>query len=165
MNDAVPSPAVLRLWERRSAFTPFAVAGSAAIVGGGVLAAAIAAPMPTRHGVWAVAYLVLVLGVGQLVIGAGQTLLPGSPPSSGAARLRAAAFNVSGAAIVLGVVTDHLAVFYTGSALLFAVLARLLIDVRRSPRSGWAPVAYRLLLVALVVSIPIGMAVTTASRL
>lgn len=66
---------------------------------------------------------------------------------------------------MLGVVTDHLAVFYTGSALLFAVLARLLIDVRRSPRSGWAPVAYRLLLVALVVSIPIGMAVTTASRL
>lgn len=73
-------------------------------------------------------------------------------------------FNLSGAAIVVGVVTDHVAMFYAGSALLFAVLAGLLYRVRRSTRRGWALLAYRLFLAALVVSIPIGMAITTAGR-
>ncbi|MEB3034123.1 hypothetical protein [[Mycobacterium] nativiensis] len=157
-------PALLRLWDRRAAFKPFAVAGAGAIVAGGVLAAAIAAPAPTRHGVWAAAYLVLVLGVGQLVIGAGQALLPAEPPTPGTAAVTAAAFNVSGAAIVLGVVTDHIVVFDAGSALLLAALARLLYGARRSAQRGWALWAYRLFITALIVSIPIGALITTAGR-
>ena len=82
-DDAELRPALLRLWDRRDAFRPFAVAGVGAIVGGGVLASAIAAPAPTRHGVWAVAYLVLVLGVGQLAIGAGRVLLKPAAPGTG----------------------------------------------------------------------------------
>ncbi|WP_409434714.1 hypothetical protein [Mycobacterium sp. SMC-14] len=172
MNHAVdagpdhssPRPVLLQLWEQWVAFKPFAVAGATAIVLGGAIAAAIAAPAPTRHGVWAVAYLVLVLGAGQLAIGACQALLPAISPSPREATLSAAAFNLSGAAIVLGVVTDHVAVFYAGSALLFAVLVWLLYRVRRSTRRGWALLAYRFLLAALVVSIPIGMAITTAGR-
>ena len=176
MNDAVdaartggpdhssPRPVLLQLWEQWAAFKPFAVAGATAIVVGGAIAAAIAAPAPTRHGVWAVAYLVLVLGAGQLAIGAGQALLPAISPSPREATLGAAAFNLSGAAIVVGVVTDHVAVFYAGSALLFAVLAWWLYRVRRSTRRGWALLTYRLFLAALVVSIPIGMAITTAGH-
>ncbi len=172
MNHAVdagpdhssPRPVLLQLWEHWTAFKPFAVAGATAIVVGGAIAAAIAAPAPTRHGVWAVAYLVLVLGAGQLAIGADQALLPTTAPSPREATLSAAAFNLSGAAIVLGVVTDHVAVFYAGSALLFAVLVWLLYRVRRSTRRGWALLAYRFFLAALVVSIPIGMAITTAGR-
>ncbi|PQM53442.1 MULTISPECIES: hypothetical protein [Mycolicibacter] len=176
MNDAVdaactggpdhssPRPALLQLWEQWAAFKPFAVAGASAIVAGGAIAAAIAAPAPTRHGVWAVAYLVLVLGAGQLVIGSGQALLPTTSPSPREATLGAAAFNLSGAAIVVGVVTDHIAVFYAGSGLLFIVLAWWLYRVRRSTRRGWALLTYRLFLAALVVSIPIGMAITTAGR-
>ncbi|OMC12768.1 hypothetical protein A5735_13255 [Mycolicibacter heraklionensis] len=110
------------------------------------------------------AYLVLVLGAGQLVVGAGQALLPVTSPSRREATLSATAFNLSGAAIVLGVVTDHVSVFYAGSALLFAVLAWFLYRVRGSTRRGWAPLAYRLFLAALVVSIPIGMAITTSGR-
>ncbi|ORW20696.1 hypothetical protein AWC18_11435 [Mycolicibacter nonchromogenicus] len=159
-----PRPILLQLWEQWAAVKPFALAGATAIVVGGAIAAAIAAPAPTRHGVWAVAYLVLVLGAGQLVVGAGQALLPVTSPSRREATLSATAFNVSGAAIVLGVVTDHLTVFYAGSALLFAVLAWFLYRVRRSTRRGWAPLAYRLFLAALVVSIPIGMAITTSGR-
>lgn len=163
-SDPSQQPVPLQLWDQRAAFKPFAVAGATAVVVGGALAAAIAAPSPTRHGVWAVAYLVLVLGVGQLAIGACQALLPAVPPSPRIAALTAAAFNVSGAAIVLGVVTDHLAVFYAGSALLFVVLAWWLYDVRRSTRRGWAPIAYRMFLAALIMSIPIGMLITTAGR-
>ncbi|MEO6795319.1 MAG: hypothetical protein ABI253_12925 [Mycobacterium sp.] len=163
-DDPPQRPALLRLWDRRAAFTPFAVAGVGAIVAGGVLAAAIAAPSPTRHGVWAVAYLVLVLGVGQLIIGAGQVLLVPEPPTRRMAAVTAAAFNVSGAAIVLGVVTGYLVVFDVGSALLFVVLAGWLYGVRRSTRRGWTLVAYRLFITALIVSIPIGMLITTVGR-
>lgn len=162
-DDPAQRPVVLALWDQRAAFKPFAVAGAVAIVAGGGLAAAIAAPSPTRHGVWAVAYLVLVLGVGQLVLGAGQALLAAEPLTSGAT-ITAAAFNVSGAAIVLGVVTDHIVVFNIGAALLFAVLAWLLYGVRRTARRGWALVAYRGFIAALIVSIPIGMLITTAGR-
>jgi hypothetical protein len=163
-DDPAQRPAVLALWDQRAAFKPFAVAGAVAIVAGGGLAAAIAAPSPTRHGVWAVAYLVLVLGVGQLVLGAGQALLAAEPLTPGAAALTAAAFNVSGAAIVLGVVTDRIVVFNIGAALLFLVLAWLLYGVRRTARRGWALVAYRGFIAALIVSIPIGMLITTAGR-
>lgn len=163
-DDEAKRPALLRLWDQRATFKPFAVAGAGAIVAGGVLASAIAAPAPTRHGVWAVAYLVLVLGVGQLVIGAGQALLAAAPPTPGRAAITAAAFNVSGAAIVLGVVTDRVVVFEVGSALLFVVLAECLYRVRRSARRGWVLWAYRLFIAALMVSIPIGMLITTAGR-
>lgn len=163
-DDPARRPVVLALWDQRAAFAPFAVAGAGAIVGGGGLAAAIAAPAPTRHGVWAVAYLVLVLGVGQLVLGAGQALLAAEPLPAGAARVTALAFNASGAAIVLGVVTDHIVVFDIGSALLLGVLAWLLYVVRRAARRGWALVAYRLFIAALIVSIPIGALITTAGR-
>lgn len=160
----VAEPVPLRLWDRRAAFAPFAVAAATAVVAGGVVAAAIAAPAPTRHGVWAVAYLVLVLGVGQSVIGACQALLAPAPPSPRVAALTAAAFNISGAAIVLGVIADHVRVFHAGSALLFAVLVWLLYGLRRSPRNGLGIWAYRLFLAALIVSIPIGMLITTAGR-
>ncbi|MEB3051465.1 hypothetical protein KV112_17260 [Mycolicibacter sp. MYC123] len=163
-DDAQLRPALLRLWDRRDAFKPFAVAGVGAIVGGGVLASAIAAPAPTRHGVWAVAYLVLVLGVGQLLIGAGRVLLAAESPTPNRMRIAATAFNISGAAIVLGVVTDHVVVFQLGSALLFGVLVESLYGVRHSARRGWPLVAYRLVIVVLIVSIPIGMLITTAGR-
>lgn len=163
-DDAQFRPALLRLWDRRDAFKPFAVAGAGAIVGGGVLASAIAAPAPTRHGVWAVAYLVLVLGVGQLVIGAGRVLLAAEPPTSGRMTILAAAYNASGAAIMLGVVTDHVAVFQAGCALLFGALIESFYGVRRSARRGWPLLAYRLIIAALIISIPIGMLITTAGR-
>lgn len=163
-DDPSQRPVPLRRWDQRAAFKPFAIAGASAVVAGGGLAAAIAAPSPTRHGVWAVAYLVLVLGVGQLVIGAGQALLAAPPPAPGAATVAAATFNLSGAAIVLGVVTDHVAVFDIGCALLFGVLVWLLYVVRRSPRRSWALWGYRAFIAALVVSIPIGMLITTAGH-
>lgn len=163
-DDSSPRPLLLQLWQQRAAFKPFAVAGIVAVLAGGALAAAIAAPAPTRHGVWAVAYLVLVLGAGQLAIGAGQALLPTAPPSPREAALSATAFNLSGAAVVVGVVTDRVALFHAGSALLCAVLAWWLYRARRSTRLGCILLAYRLFLAALVVSIPIGMLITTAGR-
>lgn len=161
--DLDEQPVALRLWGRREAFAPFAIAGSVGVIAGGLLASVIAAPTPTRHGVWAVAYLVLVLGVGQLVLGAGQALLPAEPASLRAAALTAVLFNTAGLAIMAGVVTGHVAVFAVGAALLFATLLLFLYTVRDAARRTWPLYAYRLFIGALVVSIPIGTFITTAA--
>lgn len=161
--DLDQRPAVLRLWDRRDVYAPFAIAGSVSVIAGGVLASAIAAPMPTRHGVWAVAYLVLVLGVGQLTLGAGHALLPATPETPRGAVWAATAFNVAGLAILAGVVTGYVAVFDVGAVLLFGTLVLFLYEVRTAARPGWALNVYRLLIAVLVVSIPIGTFITTAS--
>ena len=154
-------PAPLRLWDQRAVFRPFAAAGCASIVAGGLLASAIAAPAPTRHGVWSVAYLVLVLGVGQLMLGAGLALLATAPPGRRTVGAIALAFNIAGVAIVLGIVTDHVVVFDAGSALLLGALVVLLSGVRRSTYRGWTLHVYRGLIALLIVSIPIGAYLTT----
>ena len=158
--DQRAAPAVLRLWDRRAAFQPFWLGGVAAVIAGGLLAAAIAAPSPTRHGVWAAAYLVLVFGVGQIVLGAGQTLLASSPPSRRTALTTAALFDVANLAILAGVVGDQMIVFDVGSMLLIVALLLFLAGVRDSHRPGWPLLSYRLFVGLLVVSIPIGMIVT-----
>lgn len=155
-------PGVLRAWDRRAAFGPFVLAGAVSVIAGGLLAAAIAAPAPTRHGVWAAAYLVLVLGVGQIVLGAGQALLASAPPTGRVVAVTAALFNIANIAVVLGIVTDQILVFDAGSALLLIVLVSLLNTVRGGTRRGWPLHSYRLLVAVLIVSIPIGMIVTTA---
>lgn len=154
--------AVHRLWQRRAAFGPFALVGVFWVLAGGLTAAAIAAPAPTRHGVWAVAYFILVLGMGQIVLGAGQATLAAAAPSVRQVAVTAAAFNTANIAIVAGIVTDHLVVFDAGAALLVAVLVWFLLAVHRDARRGWPLYVYRLLIAVLVVSIPIGMALTTA---
>ncbi len=156
-----PRPIALRLWDRWAVLKPFAVAAAISIVVGGSLAAAIAAPAPTRHGVWAVAFLVLVLGVGQLVIGVGLTLLSPAEPHLGLVTAVAAAYNVAGVAIMLGIVTEHPIVFDVGSTVLLIALLLLLNEVRNSVQRGWLLAVYRLMIGVLVVSIPIGAVLTT----
>jgi heme/copper-type cytochrome/quinol oxidase subunit 4 len=149
------------LWDRRAAFGPFALAGAVSVIAGGLLAA-IAAPAPTRHGVWAVAYLVLVLGISQIVLGAGQALLSSTPWGARMVAVTAAAFNVANIAVLVGVITDHIVVFDAGAVLLAVALVLFLHGVRRSARRSWPLYAYRLFIAVLVVSIPIGLLVTTA---
>lgn len=155
-------PAVFLLWDRRAALGPFALAGAASVIAGGLLAAAVAAPAPTRHGVWAAAYLVLVSGVGQIVLGIGQALLASTPPTARVVTVTAALFNIANIAILLGIVTDRVVVFDVGSVLLLIVLVLFLNGVRHATRRGWPLHGYRLLVAVLIVSIPIGMIVTTA---
>ncbi|TAL95934.1 MAG: hypothetical protein EPN69_05000 [Rhodanobacter sp.] len=72
------TPAHVPWCERISSALPFLVVCALAIVGGGALAAAMA-HAPSRKLMWAVAYLVLVVGVTQAALGVGQALpQPGS---------------------------------------------------------------------------------------
>lgn len=59
---------------------PFVVIGAASVLLGGVLSAA-SAGSPSYTSSWAVAYLVLVAGAAQLVLGIGQAELASKRPS------------------------------------------------------------------------------------
>ncbi|HEU4362374.1 MAG TPA: hypothetical protein VFR27_12830 [Mycobacterium sp.] len=163
-QDQSARPAVFRLWDRRAVFGPFALPGAISVIAGGSLAAAIAAPAPTRHGVWAAAYLVLVLGVGQIVLGIGPALLASTPPSARMVTVTATLFNIANIAILLGIVTNHITVFDAGSLLLLIALALFLHGVWHGARRGWPLYVYRLLVAVLAVSIPIGLLITTAAN-
>ncbi|BBY54602.1 hypothetical protein H7J07_12775 [Mycobacterium koreense] len=157
-----PSPGWLqRLWARRATVAPFAVAGALSVLAGGIVAAAIAAPTPTRHGVWSVAYLVLVVGLCQIALGAGQALLAATPPTRKAVWTAAVVFNLANVGVLAGVLTDRVAVLNAGSVLLLVALVLFLVGVRRSDRRGWALHLYRGVVTVLVVSIPIGLVITT----
>lgn len=161
-SDIGQLPATIeRLWQRRAAFGPFAVAGVVSVFAGGIVAAAIAAPTPTRHGVWAVAYLVLVLGICQLALGAGQALMAETAPDNRYSLATAAVFNIANLGVLAGVLTDRIVVLNAGSVLLFVALGMFLYGVRRSDRRGWPLHVYRLVVAVLAASIPIGLFLTT----
>lgn len=133
---------------------PFAIIGSVCVVAGGVLAAAVA-HAPTEHAVWAVAYLVLVCGVAQLVVGAGQAALH-SPGDSSRSRLaELLAWNLGNAGVIAGTVADQLWLTVVGSILLAVSLVVFLVASRGAGRSLLV-VIYRVVLVIVLVSIPIG---------
>src|SRR5699024_4635774 len=97
-ETAVVSPA---LHERLMAARIFLATALAALLVAGFTAAAIA-HAPTRLLVWMVAYLVLVAGVAQGVLGLGQALLPVRLPSR---RWRVAEwilFNLGNVGVIAG---------------------------------------------------------------
>jgi hypothetical protein len=133
----------------------FAILGVICVVGGGLVAAS-TAPLQSERASWAAAYLVLVAGVAQIALGAGQALLAESPPARGIAAAQVVGWNVGNAAVIVGTLLQVLVVADIGALLLLATLIRSLQVVRGTSggRAGWL---YRGLLVVLVVSIPIGL--------
>lgn len=141
---------------------PAIVVGVVCIVAGG-LVAAVTAPSPTEHGTWAAAYLVLVAGVSQVGLAAGQALLTAPTP---AARTRVAelvTWNVGNAAVLTGTLTGTVWIVDLGGALLVAALALVVVAVHRYPvqevgrSQALARRAFQLLVLLLLVSIPIGL--------
>ena len=134
---------------------PFAAVGVACIVAGGVVAAA-TAHAPTEHALWAVAYLVLVGGVGQLALGTGQAWLAGAPPSTAVLAVEFAAWNVGNAAVITGTIAGLVWLTDLGGVLLVLALA-LLLTGTAGARPGWALRSYRILVALILVSIPVGL--------
>ena len=80
MSRAEPAEFVVdrQVW---TSYRPFLVLGSVGVVLGGLLAA-VTGPLALPMGSWAAAYLVLVVGVGQIVLAGGQAFVGGSDPVS-----------------------------------------------------------------------------------
>lgn len=135
----------------------FVVVGAACVVAGGLLAAAVATD-PTEHAVWAAAYLVLVAGVAQVAIGLAQAALLPRPPAKPVGLAELVGWNLGNAAVIAGTVAGILALTDIGGALLVAALASLAADTRGAG-SGWWLRAYRVLLVLVLVSIPVGLVI------
>jgi len=114
---------------RWSAARPFVLVALAAIIAGGLCAAAVA-HAPSRAIVWMVAYLVLVAGVGQLVLGLGQALLAADPPSRAQVTLECAVLNAGNAGVIAGTLSERFLVVAAGEALFALALACFLAGTR-----------------------------------
>ncbi len=136
-------------------WAPSFLVGAAGIVAGG-LVAAIAATSPSENGIWASAYLVLVVGVAQIALGLGQSWLAEIPPSQQAILAEVAVFNLGNAAVIGGTFIDRTWLVDIGGILLIAALAMYLGATRRA-RGGWVLAAYRVLVAFVLVSIPVGL--------
>ena len=144
-----------RLGRRWPSAAPFVLAAGPAILAGGLISAA-TAYAPSYLASWAVAYLVLVVGVAQLVLGAGRSFLPDEPPPAASARREAVAFNLGNAAVLAGSLLGRAWLTSIGAALLVVVLVALGRAGRPARRRCGFALAYRAMLAILTVSVPIG---------
>lgn len=147
---------------RRSAALPFAVIGSACVVAGG-LAAALTSAVPSEHGAWAAAYLVLVAGVAQLGLGSGQAWLAPRPPSPGLVRVEVGLLNAGNLAVIGGTLCARPHVVDVGGVLLVLSLVLLGYGVRAPGSRSRLLVLHWALTGLLLVSIPVGLVLARTS--
>ncbi|MGH3424909.1 MAG: hypothetical protein ACRDO8_09280 [Nocardioidaceae bacterium] len=143
---------------------PFLAVGTACVVAGG-LVAAVTATAPSELGAWAAAYLVLVGGVAQVGLGLGQAALAAREPSTGLVATECALWNAGNTAVLLGTIFAVPLLVDAGGALLVATLVLLLRGVhgrdgpaRNDRDRRWIRYGFRILVLILAVSIPIGLA-------
>jgi hypothetical protein len=133
----------------------FAVAGAMIVAGG--LVAAINSAAPFAHGSWLAAYLVLVCGVAQVLLGVGCLGLP-APRLS--ARLRGAQlglWNSGNAAVVAGVLGDAVALLAIGSVMVLGGLVGFAVGGGPiNPGLRGRVVLYRTVIVGLAGSVVVG---------
>lgn len=139
----------------------FVVVAGMLIVAGG-LVAAVNSPAPFEHGSWLAAYLVLVGGVSQLLLGAGQVLLGASGRSARLARVQLWSWNVGTTAVAVGVLSELEAVVLAGSAVVLVALGAFAAGGGRSGPRVWVRV-YRFAIGALAISVLVGCVLATAT--
>jgi hypothetical protein len=149
----------LRHWSHT---LPFVGIGTVCIVAGGMLAA-ITARTPTGSATWAAAYLVLVAGVAQIALGTGQALLAAESPPPRLVTTELIPWNCANTGVLAGTLLDVEPLIDAGGGLLVVVLALFAHRVRGAAgRARRLSSAYRLLVIALSVSIPIGLLLARA---
>src|SRR5690242_4875832 len=152
------TPLASDLRARLGAARPFLLTALAALLIAGFVAAAVA-HAPTRPLVWMVAYLVLVAGVAQGVLGLGQALLPAQPPAS---RWRIAEwllFNGGNGGVIAGTLLVSPALVAVGTVLFVAALAAFLLGVRGAS-GGWLLQLFRAVLLVTGLGACVGLVLT-----
>lgn len=145
---------------------PSVLTGVLCVIAGG-LVAAVTAPAPTEHGTWVAAYLVLVGGVAQAGLGVGQAMFT-TQTSARVVAVEAVGWNVGNASVIVGTLLGVTALVDLGGA--FLVIALILLARGVSPGAvrpvaggaRWYLRGYRLLVLILLVSIPIGLVLARA---
>jgi hypothetical protein len=148
-----PSDDATRGGLHRSAWL-FVALGAACVIAGGLLSA-VSAPTANYHSSWAVAYLVLVAGVAQVVLGLAQAALAGANVSRRLLAVELISWNLGNAAVLAGTLLKVPVALYVGTALLITTLVLILIVTRHSRRPRLLLVT-RIIIIVLLVSMPIG---------
>ena len=137
--------------------------GGALIVAGGIVAAVNSAT-PFEHGSWLAAYLVLVGGVSQVVLGIGALALRGPSPTDRTAVGRLALWNTGSVAVPTGVLAGATGFVTAGSAALLGSLALFSLEARGAPaRVRRAAFAYLAIAGSLGASVVVGSAIAGAA--
>lgn len=142
---------------------PLFAAGAVSIIAGG-LAAAVAGPTGWERGSWVAAFLVLVTGVAQIGIGVAQVELTAIPPTARAVAVASVLWNAGCLTVIAGTLVSNPVAVATGSAPLVATLGMSVVAVRAAVTHQRLAVAYRALIIVLLVSIPIGVGLSWARR-
>lgn len=125
--------------------------GGVGVVAGG-LVAAVTSPLDWTKGSWAAAYLVLVVGVAQYVMG---RMRPAGPRPDRVGWGQLAGWNLGSALVIGGTLAATPLLVDLGSVLLVVALVLALLAAAPG-RSGLVGHAYRAMLLVLAVSIPVG---------
>jgi len=141
----------------------FALIGTVSVVVGGLIAA-VSRPLDWSYGSWVSAYLVLVTGVAQFVLGVGQDHLTERLTDHLSERplrrrtiwTEIAGLNIGSAAVISGTLMSRPWIVDVGGLLIFIALVQALLAVRGVP-SGVLAVLYRLIIGIVIVSIPVGL--------
>ena len=133
----------------------FVVVGAVLVLAGGFVAAA-GGEAPSRHLSWASAYLVLVCGSAQVLLGGGQALLARRLPGPSLVAAQFAAFNLGNAGVLAGTLSGVTGVLYAGGAVLVVALGLFAWATREAVARHRLVIAYRAALVVLAVSVPVG---------
>lgn len=146
-----------RLVERWPSARPFLVIGVVSIVAGGAVAA-VARPTGFELGSWMAAYLVLVGGVAQIALGAGQAWMADEPPSGATVYAEVACWNLALGATIIGSLASAPVATAVGAVATVVALILFLRGVRHAtPRVRWPLHLYRGLVAIVLVSAPIGL--------
>lgn len=156
-----PTPLARSAWTHPVAL-PFAIMGTIAVVGGSLLSAALA-PTPSYHGNWAVAYIVLVAGFGQIVLGVGQAAATAGRVHPAVVTVQALLLNLGAAATVAATVGDIPALLYVAAAMQIVALISFL-WVTRHGAHGLTLLALRIMAVLLMISTPVGIVLQSLAR-
>lgn len=128
--------------ERLRWMVPFVAIGSVSVVAGG-LVAAVSRPLGIGLGPWLAAFLVLVAGVAQIALGAGQACLVRRRPRPSAVRIELGAWNAGVVGTIVGTFVDLPALTTVGGMATVVALATFVAVVRRTGSGPtWAQVTY-----------------------
>lgn len=128
------------------------------ILAGGLIAGVVA-HAPTRPLVWMAAYLVLVVGLAQAVLGAGQAWLPVHLPSRRWRIVEWLLLNAGNAGVIIGTLCVSSVVVSAGTAMFAAALIAFLLGVRDAG-TGWLLHAFRAVLIITCVGACTGLVLT-----
>lgn len=142
---------------RWPATRPFVVIGSGCTIAGG-LVAAVTRPTGFVLGSWTAAFLVLVGGVAQIALGAGQAWLADRPPAARRVRTEVVSWNIGVAATIAGTLAATPSITSAAGIALVVALSLFITTTKASNRvHRSARVIYRVVAGIVLVSIPIGL--------